>query len=154
MIAESRALARLSSVEKMLLEAIGHGCLWQISRPFVLKANRTDKNIHEAPDGDHKEEANEAPDHKRLALLPLLFVAAASDEVHEDSPNEDNEGECEDDRNGNVVNETDKEGASILHAIHLLLRVNDSKRKGEREGGSTVEELFHKTRPMWLSNYT
>jgi len=74
---------------------------------LCIKAKRVDEQVHDAPDGKHKEETNDAPGDERATFLALLLVACPCDEVAEYSPKEHHKGHRKDDRHDYHIDNLD-----------------------------------------------
>lgn len=104
-----------------------------------VEVERTHEDVDETPNRDHDKEANEAPEHELLTALALLFIMSSLDEVLEDTPDKDDEGERKDDRHRNVVDKIDDDTSCIVHAVDLR---EGEKRKSECDTDVT-EFLLH-----------
>ena len=106
-----------------------NACFWRTARRpgAVTEANRTRKDIHETPDGDHHEETNEAIEHETLALFFRLFRGGSYDKRLKDTPKEDDKGDGEEDGNEHVVDGIDNERAGVREVV-------DGGERDERQG--------------------
>src|SRR5262249_27383006 len=92
-------------------ENLGAGCRRRrktvIRAGVVSELERTKQDVYEAPDGNHKEEADNAVEHEGAAGIALFLVMTTLDEVEEHAPDEYDEREREDDRHEHVVDDAD-----------------------------------------------
>src|SRR5690606_29473679 len=106
----------------------------------VVEVEGAAEDVHEAPDGYHHEEADDAPEHELLSGLALLLIMAARDEVLEHAPDEHDEREGEDERHEHVIDDVDEARTEVLDVRCVDLRGREER---EREGGSDVSEFLH-----------
>lgn len=103
----------------MRLVALGSVRRGRIRRDVRVQIERTGKDMHEAPDRNHDEEANKAPQHELLTAFALLLIVTSLNEVLEDTPDEDDECESENDRHRNIVDKVDDDATRIERAVDL-----------------------------------
>ncbi len=70
---------------------------------LCIEAEGVREKVHDAPDGEHEEEADDAVHGELPSFLALLLVARARDEVLEHAPEEHDERNCEHERHQHAV---------------------------------------------------
>lgn len=124
-------------------------CLWKavtLRRNRVVEADRTRKDMNDAPDADHDDESDDAVDHDIATAFTLLFVRCSCDEVAENAEDKDNKRERKHQRNRDVVDEVDDPLCERLGAIDGLARRLRKGDRWEEEREAAKSELFHTMR--------
>jgi len=104
--------------------AAARGCI-------IAEGDGTSKDIHEAPDRDHYEEADETPEHEVLPFLLRIVGIGAKDERLECTPEEDDERYGEEDWDENVVDGVDNERTGIRDIVYCSHRNEWQRKRGK-----------------------
>ncbi len=85
---------------------------------IVTEAYSAREDINEAPNRYHHEEADEAPEHKILALGFNIIIVSAKDKGLEGTPEEDDKRDGEENGDKDVIDGVDNKGASIRDVVN------------------------------------
>ena len=88
------------------------------------------EDIHQAPYGDHHEEADKAPEHEILTLFLHLLGVGAEDEGLERAPEEDDEGDGEEDGDKDAVDDIDNPRTEVRSVVKRLCERGERHSEG------------------------
>lgn len=116
---------------------------------IITEADGTGEDVHKAPNGDHHEEANKAPEHEVPSFFLRGVIIGAQNEGGECAPEEDDERDRKEDRDEDVVDSIDNKRTDVRDVIDCSER---DERHGEGDEGSCSKgkSFFHKV-SKWIT---